>query len=201
MIQEYFNWDVQWFLYLNNLGEEKWDSFWLLITEKRTWIPLYILFLIVLYRKLGLKKTVLSGVCVALMILSADQFTNLFKDGFQRLRPCHNPDIQGLFRAVGCEGRGKYGFTSAHASNHIAIAIFIGYVLRSYYKWLIYVLIIWALIIAYSRIYIGVHFTGDVLFGLIIGIISSIIFLKIYKLLIKQFHLDDSELKINLENN
>ena len=189
MIQDYFNWDVQWFLYFNNLGESKWDPFWLFITEKRVWIPLYILFIVVLYLKLGWKKTVLATVCVALMILSADQLTNIFKDGFERDRPCYNPAIQGHFRAIGCEGRGPHGFTSAHASNHLAIAIFIGTILYKQYRWLIYALLIWALTIAYSRVYVGVHYTGDIFFGGIIGIIFSLIYLKIYYHFEKRFQL------------
>jgi len=183
MIQEFFNWDVQNFLYFNNLGTEKWDWFWLLITNKKTWIPLYIIFLIVLYVKLGWKRTLLAGICIALMVAGADQLTNVFKNYFQRLRPCHNVDIQGAFRAVDCIGRGKFGFTSAHASNHIAVAIFIGTILRPYFKWLIYVLIVWALMIAYSRVYVGVHYTGDIFFGTLIGIIFGFIFTYIYKFL------------------
>ncbi|WP_333661041.1 phosphatase PAP2 family protein [Chishuiella changwenlii] len=190
MIQDFFNWDAQIFLYFNNLGEQKWDWFWLLVTEKKTWIPLYIIFLVVLYLKLGWKKTLLAGVCIALMITCADQFTNILKNYFQRLRPCHTPELQGLFRPIDCEGRGKYGFTSAHASNHIAVAIFIGVLLRKQYKWLIYVLLLWALMIAYSRVYVGVHFTGDVFFGSLIGIVVSYLFLKIYYYFEKKYFLD-----------
>ena len=187
MVQDFFDWDVQYFLYFNNLGSEKWDWFWLIVTEKTTWIPLYIIFLILMYIKLGWKKTLVAGICIALMITCADQFSNVLKNYFQRLRPCHNPDIQGMFRAIGCEGRGKYGFTSAHASNHIAVALFVGTVLYRYYKWLIYVLILWALMIGYSRIYVGVHFTGDVFFGTIIGIIAGLLFIRIYYWFIKKY--------------
>ena len=187
MIQDFFNWDVQFFLFFNNLGNERWDWFWLIYTEKETWIPLYIIFLILLYKKIGWKKTLIAGLCIALMIAGADQLTNVFKNSFQRLRPCHNSDIVGLFRPIGCEGRGKYGFTSAHASNHMAIALFIGIVLRQYYKWLIYVLIVWALSVAYSRVYVGVHFTGDVFFGTIIGIIFGLLFTRIYKFIIHKY--------------
>lgn len=188
MVQDFFDWDVQNFLYFNNLGSEKWDNFWLIATEKETWIPLYIIFLILLYNNVGWKKTLVAGICIALMITCADQLTNVFKNGFQRLRPCHNPDIQGMFRAIGCEGRGKYGFTSAHASNHIAVAIFVGFVLRKYYKWLLYVLIAWALMIAYSRVYVGVHYTGDIFFGTLIGIFFAILFLKIYYWILNKYN-------------
>jgi len=187
MIQDFFDWDVQYFLYFNNLGTERWDTFWLIATEKETWIPLYITFLILLYLKLGWKKTLLAGVCVALMITCADQLTNVFKDSFQRLRPCYNPDIQGMFRPIGCEGRGKFGFTSAHASNHMAVAIFVGILLRKHYKWLLYVLLAWAFMIAYSRVYVGVHYTGDIFFGMIIGIIISVLFLRLYYFLVKKY--------------
>ena len=187
MIQDYFDWDVQIFLYFNNLGNEKWDWFWLFVTDKKTWIPLYVIFLILLYVKLGWKKTLLAGVCIALMIACADQFTNILKNSFQRFRPCYTESIQGLFRPIDCEGRGKYGFTSAHASNHMAIAIFIGILLRRYYKWLLYILIVWALMVAYSRVYVGVHFTGDIFFGTLIGIFFSILFLKLYYFLEKKY--------------
>jgi len=190
MIQDFFDWDAQIFLYFNNLGQQKWDWFWLLVTEKKTWIPLYVIFLVVLYLKLGWKKTLLAGVCIALMITCADQFTNILKNYFQRLRPCHTAELQGLFRPIDCEGRGKYGFTSAHASNHITVAIFMGVLLRKQYKWLIYVLILWALMIAYSRVYVGVHFTGDVFFGTLIGVIVSYLFLKIYYYFEKKYFLD-----------
>ena len=190
MIQDFFDWDVNIFLYFNNLGSQKWDSFWLFVTEKETWIPLYIIFLILLYKKFGWKKTLVAGVCIVLMITAADQFSNVLKNGFQRLRPCHNPDIQGLFRAIGCEGRGKYGFTSAHASNHIAVALFIGTLMYRYYKWLIYVLILWALMIGYSRVYVGVHFTGDVFFGTIVGIIAALLFIRIYYWFIKKYNIN-----------
>ena len=187
MIEDFFNWDVNIFLYFNNLGTPQWDAFWLFITEKETWIPLYILFIILLYLKFGWKKTLVAGICIALMITSADQFTNILKNGLQRFRPCHNVDIQGMFRAIGCEGRGKYGFTSAHASNHMAVAIFVGMVLRQHYKYLLYLLLVWALMIAYSRVYVGVHFTGDIFFGTIIGIIAGIVFLKLYQFILKKY--------------
>ena len=119
------------------------------------------------------------------MITCADQFTNILKNSFQRFRPCYTESIQGLFRPIDCEGRGKYGFTSAHASNHMAIAIFMGILLRRYYKWLLYVLLVWALMVAYSRVYVGVHFTGDIFFGTLIGIFFSILFLKLYYFLEK----------------
>ena len=188
MIQEFFNWDVQNFLYFNNLGESRWDWFWLIVTQKETWIPLYLIFLFLLYKNFGWKKTLVAGICIALMITCADQFTNILKNYFQRLRPCHNPDIQGMFRGIDCEGRGKYGFTSAHASNHIAVALFVGTVLYKQYKWLIYVLIVWALMIAYSRVYVGVHFTGDVFFGTLIGIIFGLIFIRIYKAILHKYN-------------
>jgi len=187
MIQDYFNWDAHFFLFFNNLGNSQWDWFWLIVTNKKTWIPLYVFFLVLLYLKLGWKKTLIAGICIALMITCADQFTNIIKNNFQRLRPCYNPDIQGLFRPIDCEGRGRFGFTSAHASNHIALAIFIGYILRKNYKWLIYVLILWALLIAYSRVYVGVHFTGDIFFGTLIGIFFSYFFIKLYYYLVKKY--------------
>lgn len=182
-MQEIIQLDKELFIFLNTLGSTTWDGFWIFLSERTYWIPLYIFLLYLLYKNFGLKKTGLILALTLLMVLFTDQITNLFKDGFQRPRPCFTPEFEGIMRGVACERRGLYGFTSAHASNHFAIALLLGLVLRNSYKWMLPVLIIWAALIAYSRIYLGVHFPLDVICGAAMGLILGWSFYKLFNYL------------------
>lgn len=178
MIDQLLKYDTELFLFLNNLGSEPWDNLWLIITDKLTFIPLYAVLLFLLYKKYGLKSLLVFVVVVALMITFTDQITNVFKRGFQRPRPCGEADLidQMRFIAVRC---GKYGFFSGHSSNSMAAAVFAGLMLKGYYKNLIFVLLFWSAVVAYSRIYVGVHYPLDILCGLTFGAISGYIFYKL----------------------
>lgn len=160
--------DYELYLFLNNLGSETWDPFWLFLTNKWSSIPLYALLLFLIFKKFGLKGTLYTLVAVTLLITATDQLANVFKHGFERLRPCGQEGImeQARFIAVRC---GSYGYFSAHAASTMALAIFVGLLLRSNFKWIFPLLIVWALLVGYSRIYVGVHYPGDVLTGFIIG--------------------------------
>lgn len=186
MIEELLKYDTSLFLHLNNLGTLPWDNLWLIITDKLTFIPLYAVLLYLLYKKFGLKSMLVFVIVVALMITFTDQITNIFKRGFQRLRPCRAPDIadQVRFIAVRC---GKYGFFSGHSSNSMAAAIFAGLILKPFYNKLIYLLVLWSFIVAYSRIYVGVHYPLDIVCGLTFGALSGFLFYKIAKLALKRF--------------
>lgn len=186
-MEEIIQLDYDVFLYLNNLGTENWDRFWEIITAPKTWIPLYLILALILWKTLGFKKTILTLLLVGLMILCTDQISNVFKNGVQRLRPCFTEELQGLFRGVICKGRGRYGFFSAHAANHFGLAVFLGMLLKNHYKYLLPVLIFWALMVAYSRIYLGVHFPLDILCGGLTGIFFGALFNQINNSLQKRF--------------
>lgn len=179
--------DKELFLYLNTLGNSRWDGFWIFLSERSYWIPLYLVLLYFLYKNFGLRKTALILVLTLLMILLTDQITNVFKDGFQRLRPCFVKEFEGIMRAVGCERRGQYGFTSAHASNHFAIALLLGLIFRNKFKWMLPVLLLWAGFISYSRIYLGVHFPLDVICGGGMGFLIGYLFYRLYLWVITKY--------------
>lgn len=167
-------WDIEVFLFLNNLGTESWDAFWMFITNKWNNIPVYVLCLVLMMWQLGWKETLKHLVLIALIITVVDMsITRIFKPGVARLRPCHMEEIEGMFRAVrvAVEGRcgGKYGFFSSHAANSFSFALFFGLLFRESFKWLLPVMLVWAGLVAYSRIYIGVHLFGDVLVGTLYG--------------------------------
>jgi undecaprenyl-diphosphatase len=186
MIEQLLKNDTELFLFLNNLGSSTWDGLWLAITEKLTFIPLYALLLFLLYKKFGGKSLLVFVVVIALMITFTDQITNVFKRGFMRPRPCGEADLIDHMRfiAVRC---GKYGFFSGHSSNSMAAAVFAGLMLKPYYKNLIYIMLIWSVVVAYSRIYVGVHYPLDILCGLIFGAISGFMFYKLTKYALKRF--------------
>ncbi|MDV7188169.1 phosphatase PAP2 family protein [Lutibacter sp. TH_r2] len=186
MLESILNKDIELLIYLNNLGTIQWDSFWMFVTNKFSAIPLYVLLLFFTYKTLGLKKTIAVVLCIAILIAVSDQTSQLFKYGFKRLRPCHNAEIKGLIRLVKESCGGKYSYFSAHAANSMAIAIFFGKLLKSKFKLIAPLLLIWALLVGYSRIYIGVHFPLDVLTGFLFGILYASIFYYLVKLLFKK---------------
>lgn len=179
-MEEIIRLDKELFLYLNTMGTPQWDGFWTFISERTYWIPFYFVLLYVLYRNFGLKKTGLILAFTLLMVLATDQITNILKDSIQRYRPCFHEEFEGIMRAVGCERRGRFGFTSAHASNHFGIALFLGLILGSKFKWALPALLIWAAFISYSRIYLGVHFPLDVICGGMMGLLIGYGFYKFY---------------------
>jgi len=186
MIDTLLEYDKELFLYLNNLGTPTWDLFWLVVTDKLTFVPLYAILLYLLYKKYGLKSLFVFIIVVALMITFTDQITNVFKRGFERPRPCRAEGVMEFTRFV-AKRCGLYGFFSGHASNSMAAAIFAGLLLKPYYKKLIYILVFWSFTVAYSRIYVGVHYPLDIVCGLIFGMLAGFIFFKLANYLIKKY--------------
>lgn len=169
MMDAVINADQQLFLALNGMHSAFFDFMMFWLSDKLIWIPLY---LWLLYRLIRLNKSQwwLMVVAVVVLVTLTDQVSvQLFKNVFHRLRPCHDPGLEGLVRTLNGHCGGSYGFVSSHACNTAGVAIFAGMALRSQLRWLLPVLILWSVLISYSRIYLGVHFPGDVLAGFSVG--------------------------------
>lgn len=183
-MEQLIQFDKDLFLFLNGLGTSTFDDFWMFITGKWNAIPMYAVLLFLLYKKLGIQRTVLIVVLVAVMIACTDQLANLFKKVlFLRPRPCHDETVSDLMRLVKSRCGGRYGYFSAHAASSMALSVFLGTLLKPYIKHLFTFLFIWALFVGYSRIYIGVHYPGDVLTGIIFGVLIAKLTLLIEKYL------------------
>lgn len=176
--------DKQAMIFLNNLGSSTFDPFWILVSEKWFWIPLYVIFFYFLYKNFNKKSLFYILLFVALGITASDQIANIFKFGFERLRPCHDPSLEGLLREVKCGG--KFGFYSAHSSNSFFVATYLTILLGKKIKQLPYFLFVWAAIVAYSRVYLGMHFPGDIIVGAIMGILLALFFGILAKKVIKK---------------
>ena len=190
MIEEILKLDSKLFLYLNNLGTPKFDTFWISLSmiEANILMYLFLIFLLFYTQKTRPKFLYIFYLLsvIALMITITDQGANIFKDSFQRLRPCYDESIKESLRLVKENCGGKYGFFSAHASNSFSLAIFFGLLFKNRMRYIIIITMIYALLISYSRIYLGVHFPIDIIvgssFGICVGIIMySFVYLKFLK--------------------
>lgn len=192
MLEKISELDRQLFIYLNSLGSDRFDGLWLFITKQINWLPVFILIFYLAYKHLGWRHLLLILGIIALLITVTDQTTNhLFKYRFQRLRPGSNPDLNGLIRAV--QTRKSFSFISGHASNSMAAAFFLYMVLKPYVRYM-GIIFLWPLIFAYSRIYLGLHYPGDIFVGYLWGILMAVIMLKVY------VHFRDKLFPIEKEN-
>jgi len=185
MIEEILKLDSQLFLFLNNLGSTKFDAFWIFLSYKESNIFFYLSLLIFYFYKesktIKLSEVFYSLLFISIMILITDQTANLFKESFQRLRPCYNESLIDSVRLVKESCGGKYGFFSAHASNSFSLAVFFGLLYKNKFRYIIYISLLYASLISYSRIYLGVHFPLDILFGGIYGISIGLVVFGIYE--------------------
>ena len=179
MLEQLLQLDQELFLYLNGLGTETWDRFWMFMTRTKNSLPLYALLLYLVIKNFGTKRTLVILVATALLITCTDQLSNFFKYGIGRLRPCHDPEISDIMRLVKSYCGGKFGYFSAHAANSFAPATFFALLFKGKVKFIGWIMILWAIIVAYSRIYIGVHFPLDVLTGAAIGAFFGWVFYKL----------------------
>lgn len=164
--------DEQLFVFLNSLGSERWDGFWLFVTNKFSLIPFFVALMYLVYRHYGLRNMLIVMALIVMMITATDQLANLFKHGFERPRPCREEHLKEIIRYI-APRCGRYGYFSAHAANSMALVVFLGLLLRRIHKHLLFPLLILAAIVSFSRIYLGVHYPLDTLTGMVIGALAG----------------------------
>ncbi len=177
MLDKIINFDKKAFVFLNGFGSDYFDSLWLIITKQVYWTPLFLFIFYLLQKKIGWKNFGFYLIFMAVLILVCDQTTNIFKEQFQRLRPCNDDEIKSIIRIV--KASDTFSFFSGHAANSMASTVFSFMILKKFYRH-VYLLFLFPLIFAYSRIYLGLHFPGDILIGYLVGAIFGYGFFKIY---------------------
>jgi len=161
------NLDTKFFLAINGLHNDTWDTIMVWVSGKITWWPFYLLLLLFLAWKKRWELAVMLFFVVAVITLTDQTSVHLFKNVFMRLRPCHEPSLEGMVYVVNGKCGGQYGFISSHAANAFGVALLLILWVRKW--WFSALMIFWATLIGYSRIYLGVHYPGDVLAGALWG--------------------------------
>lgn len=185
------NADTSLFLTLNGLHNAYFDNFMFLYSDKFIWIPFYIAVIYQIIKISGRKSVWIILSLIAALAIADLVSSALIKELVERLRPSRDESLIDLVHIVNGYRGGKYGFVSSHSANAMGFAVLTSLIFRN--KIFTFSVFAWALITGYSRIYLGVHYPGDVLGGFIVGVLAGLACFY----LLKKFTNDNAKLKLS----
>ena len=179
MLEQLNDIDSKLFLMLNGSDSAYWDAVMWIITKTVTWIPLLLVVVYVILKNCGWRQALLILVSMAIAVVLADQISSsIIKPFVMRWRPTHDVALAGSVDTVFSYTGGRYGFVSSHAANSFALFALLSLIFRS--RLMTFWLFVWALITSYSRIYLGVHFPGDIVCGALLGLFIGWVTYRLY---------------------
>jgi undecaprenyl-diphosphatase len=170
--------DKKLFLLINGWHSPAWDYIMYAISSIVLWVPLYLTVIFFIFRKQKIAGLITLFTLILLVVLTDQGSVQLFKNVFHRFRPCHCPDLEGLVHLVKGKCGGQYGFISSHAANCFGFAVFSLLIFKN--KYYTAGILFWATLVIYSRVYLGVHYPGDVTVGAIFGSLVAWGLFKLY---------------------
>lgn len=166
MLERIIEIDKKVLVVFNNLGSERFDTLWLFITKQSSWVPFFIFLAYLIFKSSSWKNLLLVMLFTAILLTIGNETVEACKIYFERLRPCNDPTVNTLIRIV--KDSKSFSFFSGHATNSMSCMVFVFFVLKKHYRYT-FMIFLYPLIFAYSRIYLGVHFPTDILTGYIFG--------------------------------
>lgn len=194
LLHELMDWDRRLLIWLNSFHADWLDPIMYYTSQTFFWLPLYLFLIWLIVKDFGKEWWVpIIGIIVTIVV--ADQVTSsLMKPFFARLRPSQEPSLQGIIHLVRDRNGdiytgGLYGFASSHAANTFATATFFALIFRSRRRWINW-LFLWAAAMTYTRIYLGAHYPGDILVGMLVGVLSAMVGFKLHQVTLTKVRQD-----------
>lgn len=170
---------------INNLNSPYFDNFMWMVSSKLSWL-LMIVVLLTAVARCGWRKTLIFVGALAIAVLLADQIASgIIKNLVQRPRPTHAPALEGLLHIVRDYRGGMYGFVSSHAANSVAAGALLCLAARSRHLW--GAMTLWTLLQVYSRMYLGVHYPGDIIGGALVGVVVAVAVYRLWSYMMKRY--------------
>jgi len=191
LLQQLEEWDKWLFLKINNEWTNSLFDFLLpYLRDSVFWAPLYLFVVVFMMINFGEKGVWWSLAFLATVVLADTVGAKVLKNGFERLRPCNDPEFFMHVRLLLKHCSGGFSFTSNHAANHFALATFCFLTFRNVFKSWMYLGYFWAFSVAYAQVYVGVHYPADILGGALLGFLSGALFAWVFRKKAGTFNLD-----------